>query len=929
MINKGVHRINRVVLCLLISLQPSYASVIIPGDKQTEKQRTFSWPLRTWVANASGSAIYGAIRKSGIGHWTLARCSAYDTSFIPFAPEKVLYNNVADQLNPLHGKEVALLSVISNRDDMRNEIDFPLAVLADEPANAYIMDRCINPAAMHVLGVKDLRDANGQITQGIVALTGSSAGRVGAFAAVKPHEGNFGDPGTGIALLSYFTRKEEDKEKKTSAVLSYFSQLATNAEWLDVRAIPMDRTIDAVKIGSDLAAMGNVVSLHWDPILMRLFVALQVTAGNGPHDGARALLVGRGYYIKVDDVEQTKFIWEPIAPDDAFVSDDAIVGTRGAGKQVSLHHVTTLHTTTAMTYVVVVGGNGAPQDTASQVYALPLVDGTYEEDKTAQIPRYGTLAHKHTHPTHVVPNGVLSFAVRRFFTEPVTHDDDLYTCHDREVRVGGGPLDAGPITNIIPMQDALFAVVAGQGQQAGVYHSQALFDASGAIKSWTAWRRVYATPDTLFDAVYNRNSGSLYAITSSAQEPDTVRATAWGGGMHDRLEPLVTMLRTAYPASNGGIRTLYEASSDIQGGTPGFVNESVLVAAGKGKLTVVETACRDEHGVLCPHYGSRATDVVEHFAGGALQMLGAIDTVTSVATDNQAWLWAGGVNGLCVLAQPTGAGWNPHQGIGSRLCGLAGMQWFPVGNYRFVRKLIHDGNFLYVLTFDRLDRIDVNTSLFGPHGHVVATTIARREECGGAGFNDCLVSDKCALLATTVGLYRTGNGCDARTAHTSSDMHWTHMPVPGSQDPIIKLLPITTTHHSYDVARYGGGNVYVLSSYQGYKRSSLARCIIGDVTQCAMADDTVQWFHDEFLQGQQQSFRRCAGFVTNFVTDGASFMYMRPQGANTSLYAIQDRHPERDLALPIIFPGERLPWMQRLVAHGSWIIAGDTVVVNE
>ena len=59
-----------------------------------------------------------------------------------------------------------------------------------------------------------------------------------------------------------------------------------------------------------MSAIGSAVDIYFDRELGRMYFALNVTAGSGPNDGVRAVMVG--------SIAQGRLMLSPIAPDSAF-----------------------------------------------------------------------------------------------------------------------------------------------------------------------------------------------------------------------------------------------------------------------------------------------------------------------------------------------------------------------------------------------------------------------------------------------------------------------------------------------------------------------------------------------------------------------------------------------------------------------------------
>src|SRR4029078_6692571 len=101
--------------------------------------------------------------------------------------------------------------------------------------------------------------------------------------------------------------------------------------------------------------VNNKVAMHWDASLNRLFIGLQTTSNNGVNDGTRAV-------VAVKFIEDGGITLETIAPNSVFVAGNttSIIGALGAHTQVSIHALNTMYTSTALNYLLVVGGNGDP-----------------------------------------------------------------------------------------------------------------------------------------------------------------------------------------------------------------------------------------------------------------------------------------------------------------------------------------------------------------------------------------------------------------------------------------------------------------------------------------------------------------------------------------------------------------------------------------
>src|SRR5581483_448628 len=99
-------------------------------------------------------------------------------------------------------------------------------------------------------------------------------------------------------------------------------------------------------------------------------------------------------------------------------------------------------------------------------------------------------------------------------------------------------------------------------------------------------------------------------------------------------------------------------------------------------------------------------------------------TATEIGrNDTDGWLFVGGSDGLAVLINPDGSGWNiAQEELGNQFDGLMpGMHFQMIGDYHFVKKLIYEDNFLFVVTTDIIDRINLMNSDFSTNTLDVVT----------------------------------------------------------------------------------------------------------------------------------------------------------------------------------------------------------------
>lgn len=951
MIYKHIISIRLLVIAHLLIALPMQATITLIGNGGAAANQSFSFPIQAHVSSPEGSSYYVAAHPS-LGsplNYAVSRIYLDGNRFAPLTPELVTLNNNDGANDPLYNQNIAqlgLLSALEGRGVKGARLENPIVVLSSDPTSVYVIDTFYKKNGGAVESAVGITDATGAVTSGIVGLGNMS--NVYAIAATKANAGGtFGAVGSGLAVIQLSTKTIADA--KSSATQRLFSQEGN---------LPLDITSSKVIIQNNLAAITNNVSMYWDETLRVLYVGLQIIIGGAVGDGGLSIAV-------VGDAQQGLIFNRPlIAPASAFTLglDREIVGAISPNAQVSSNIVRTMFTSTNCSYLIVQGSNGSPSLTRQVVNALPLVN----LPSNALI--HGTIADKTQ-----APNGVYGG-----FTIPATTPEGMTLDTDLAAQVGGGFLNAGPITDMFVRGDTVFVTVftPSTNQLPGTFYSQAIFNADGSIKAWTAWARVAGSVNqntNRIDQVYAGtfdSMGDFTTITGTGVDAlFTVKRTAWGtddkdgllGGTVDNSGVgLIQMMSALFPVDKAGIQGLV----DLQPATPGLGNISLLIATGLNQVSLVETGSITT-GVLGFNFGDflansvtfpngaitenlpvgGATTRVVTIAGGALNTIGPV-TCAEIAADtlggaDNAWLAVGGVGGLAILTDSSGNGWSESAGLGPNFSGLvSGMSFVQVGSYSYVRKLLCDNNLLYVLTDKQLDVIDLSTSDFST-ASIVSHTLATLPAIGlqdNDTLIDFIVSGKFALLATSKGLFRVGNGNNIAQAEGPYGPGWTSVQLPQSVGPATVLFPITTTGRSQDFASDGGSNVYVLNAYVGSNSAQLARYSVADVSSSAIGELTIAQVLNSYRnisnpnQPIQAPLVFYGGFRDLFATDGAAFFSARSRNLDAEPFVnmvvgMLRGSPGNDqnvYPIPLsISTASHLTQIVRSFASGSWLVAGD------
>lgn len=944
------------------------AALLLQGDPAAAAQESFSSPIAAHASSSTGQSFFvGAAPGSLLGEYALSSIDRHSTQFSPLAPQYATINNVF-MLNPLYNSAITFLSLLETPGAVSGTIDRPIVVSDIEPKRIFVIENATDIKKMILLATNKLNDAAGLESGGITGLVAANLRQGGsiAFAAVKDTNNTpFGTGNSGIAMASYIETKikETVDGKEVERSLRLFGQIDAQSTVITPpisRAALFNKASDFVKINTDLADM-TITDMCWSQYLNRLYVGLRVTGAGNAGDGARSIAVGRLVYTVAQDDHGNKtthisLVFEPIVDTNVFVQDaaDEIIGAIKVDAAINAHKIRVMHTSTRLNYLVVLGGNvDAPDTTAKTLFALPLVCDTNSSAKQ------GTLAHKNAIPEDIFL-GQDQIFVGRLLKTPATANADILKANDGAARVGGGPMPAGNVTDIFVQSDAVFVAVgdADANQLPGLFVSTALFDELGRIKGWTPWQRIAGTTEQTFSGAYDPEQGSyLFLSGNAANNLKTAQRTAWTGSTGDDVTPLqglISLLSQEFRAQDAGIHALIDFPSN----TPGLGLVSWMAVTGLRKLVLVETG-RTTAGTFTPNTGDFSTDLVRETTGGITAAIpntckvvtltgGALDTIGAITSteiadggNDKKFLVIGGVGGLAILTDDASDGWNA---MDNGFSGLAqGMQFRMIGNYSFVRKLISSQNYLYVLTDTELDRIDLAASNFVTGALTIARLASKNALSGQGHFLDMLISEKLALLATSKGVVRSGNGVNiADPLVTNQDaVKWTTVVLPQALLPVSYFCPLTASLLSKDIAAAPGGMAYLISGDIGNNRARLMRISIANVSGVNAVDNsTVQPLNDLFVKNSPSYLANLSGFRNLVSTDGSIRLVTVDRNLTTAPSAVV-LMPSLATGLSAVLANSTLVPLNfshagdivaclRTSALGSWVMAGDFgVVVNE
>ena len=956
---------------------------------------------------ADGSTFYsyiGAGATKASNNYAVAYIQRGGKQFMPLAPSNSTLTGAKINFLTLYGMLPIAVKDGTQRVYQYSKIDHVVPA-----ANGSAAATWTDKPKVSIIESDIVHDATGTDTAEIVGLsasinishTSTTGSRVSPFVFIPVKAsggGTFGAAGSGIAVgeITARAQKVTDEEGKVikdktgnevEKMVSRFELInadPSNTTVADNLAAPFNGTLAALGIDDDVTLVGDIVDIHVDQDLSRIYCAVQATSGAA--GGTRSIVVGR--------IVGKKLEFSPIAPDAAIVGNDKIIGTASNAATVTAFKVRTMQTSTRLEYLIVSGGNGALSAVGDKVYAMPLVNLRARAQKSSEwmdSSTHGTLAKYDQAPQTKIYKGIKNFVKGKVMETPATAADDLLSTADTAAVVGAGDLPMDPttqnITDMFIQNDSVFVAIGGDYDggitMPGLFESEAIFDQLGRVAAWTPWKRVGGTDDKIFhaslDTAGQSASGSAGANFwlmpgSDSSSVRAARRSVWGVGNEDGLlggtnndvsVGLVNYMSNNFPQEQGGVQALAEYID--MNSNPlllGLNQLGILVVGGHQKVTLAQTGRGDGSSNFIPTKGdftmamagsldgslptATADTRILTVAGGDLNDIGPI-TSSAIVTNviggitRHYWLVVAGAGGVAVLSDASGNGWTtPLTGLNSF---PSDMTFKKIGSYSQVSKLIGANNDMYVLTTKSLERLvltpptiisnTVSRTIVGTPDSVTGSKITR--------FTDAVVSSggvSLGLLATTRGLYRIANGSNINSA--SSNLGWVHVPLPGGVGPVFQFAPLSNTELATGFA--STGQLYVLGVYHGYYSSRVHRFYVN--LDGTVDNNTVRLVNDQIILDSTIYFIDFGDFRTSFLPDGGLFFHSRSKDIRfqdptlteddstipLSLFSM----PSNNLLFAGVLPAskstniglspERGTTVDRLIrssALGGWLVPGD------
>ncbi|KKP36042.1 MAG: hypothetical protein UR26_C0001G0086 [candidate division TM6 bacterium GW2011_GWF2_32_72] len=862
-----------------------------------------------------------------------------NTEFSGMAREKVRLNGAEEQLNPLYGAAVLFINSISDNQ--------PIVVLQNDK-KVYLAQYL---SGNTIYSSSDINDAAGVVANTIHSLVAAPSIK-SAFFGVSA-VGGFGEAGSGIAAVLV-------NDNGSIGNLN-----ATTGSKTENQAAAFGKTSAALSTGSNLNSL-EYGDMYWDNDLGRLYVC-----------GIADLPSGSGAGIAMANVSGG-LSFSPIVSDLNILTDaDKIVGATDANI-ISIYKVRTMKTSTYLKYLVLVGRVG--ENTNNKVFALPVVDkrvtvGSNLGASTGD-PDNGKLANVNANPVNYYLSDSNRF-ITRGFSDLATAADQLYKHNDIQAMVGAGDAP-GAINDIFIVEDGVFiSCEDGETDAAGIFSSQPIFDGRGVIASWSKWKRVAGFSEKINAVALEQKYGNFVVmpysdVTRNGASTQNVYRTKWGSlDTTNGMGLLLGELHIEYPQKNGGIQGFFDFSKYTQGFTDPSLEGSLslAVATGYEKISIIQTGKSEDGTIFYPVVGNDfLTDKFVSnngslsgldaslrslitVSGGQLEKIGSIvaaEVSRCAAGTNSGWIFVGGSDGLAVLSKDNGAGWNTLS---------AGLQGFTIdmsfkrlGNYKNVRSLKSDGTYLYVLTDQTLDRIEMIPANF-VGTMPTRVTLATPENLGldsYASFSDVCILGKLGLIATSRGLFRVANDSDiADQDLTSNELEWVQILLPESlgtdSNGCITRLKFLSSFNGITngTSEFScEGQVFVMNANITYHQSRIYRLYVKSTAYDEIENTTVQLLPDQFIKDVNTHFINFQDYRNYFTTDGAMYYNMRSRYLSTAPFVNVLPRGVRAGVPGIASAGVNIPSylgeylrmgdLVRSSGSGAWVTSGDFgLLVND
>lgn len=769
---------------------------------------------------------------------------AYSAKIVGMIPEYTFINRTVPQqktmLNPLRDQYIGSLSTYNT---------MPLVAYGAEADHvhsiALIQD--IEKGGALLTHAKSFGDALGQTTQNILMVTGGAFVQAAAsiftpetrygfvFAAVSPSDAPTfeGQPAAGIAVAQIMQNG------------LFPLDLNGGSSGPSAAAVPSS----LVEIEGD-GTIASVNALCWNEKLHQLFVALTTNSGGVAVLTGSLTLDQKARPQSPNVMRGVRLQMAPCITGTSWDSNDYIVANKNTG--LSINHLAVMNASTGKNFVVVARGD------SHAVYAAPITSS-------------GVLAQKND-STQAATEG---------------STDQLYTTDDVAVLVGGTSAPAA-ITALHVRGDAVYVSCnTGSSATRGVFSSQALFDATGAVYAWSSWQRVQGC----MDAVLDFSQDTLGRIHTLNGDGETLACSLWGrgdgnelwGGAADNASAgLVSAINTFFPSSLGGVHSVVSmhngiGSSWYNTAKPLHSDTALLAFSGRNRCALALTCANGFFPT-----GATCLDPDYFFTYDLAQddlSLGMLSTIAISRSDailaNEGWIFVGSMNGVAVLRTPGGSGFDSLDSLTTLTddsFSFKELKKDDGSSFSSVSQIVTDESAFYVVSVEGVYRCQYSSDAFKnvDPDPLTYDLIASPTVLLGASYETILsmtIVGDYAFLGTSKGLWVSTVALSDIT-NAIGDGGWREVTItPGGSDSFgvcghVSFVPGATKNQ--------GGMVYVLTADISLNVASVYRvCVesINDISDSDVQTNLGAVVHQ--IEGVSRSYMTLLGQLREyFYTDG-------------------------------------------------------------
>ena len=577
--------------------------------------------------------------------------------------------------------------------------------------------------------------------------------------------------------------------------------------------------------GGDLESIGSSITMYPSSIgLPQMYVGVDVTASSGENCQAVGLFLATA--VQANNSNPALVNYSTVIPDTVASAGLQTPVSTYAGNKIVVSNVSVTTTSTGLSYIIV---SSCDQTEQQSIYAMPMVTMASDSSQNGKIADFDSI--KQTFQIIGTTYRVQGFDTT--ITDANQIDINGSTDVVTRLQIGGGPVPLAPgefINQLAAQGDCVYITIQtpfGANSTPGMFASQALFDEKGRIIAWSPWQRVAGTDDQMIFAIKNRYTNSTMYVGGA--NSNAITQTTWNSSTD--LTSLITAINNAMPLQNKGVQGLIAISNQTQN----LNNFPMVIATGNQAVVIAQTGSLNSTGNMQIDNPQNTITINSQLGLEVGSVVTAAFAYNTLSNNN--WFFMGGDNGLAVLSNDTTGVTFNGQLLSLASLIAAGMSCKTVGSFKFVKKIVGDSNFLYVLTPSAVYRIALDENKFLATNPtdldaqiiVNAFTIDPLASC-----TDMLVDNNLMLLGTTAGLY---------SIDLASQIPATPVPIviPGGLQTVSRMVTISNSPN-FNQNFYDHSNLYILSINYALQQVRLNRFTI--------TNGVVTPIQDQLLKGQ-------------------------------------------------------------------------------